>query len=254
MLQQHVQRAIAPLRSELDKLRQQAQQLAEQKSVAGPAGEPGPPGRDGAAGPAGEPGPPGDPGRDGRDGMPGRDGEPGRDALAVQILDAIEPQRSYARGTYACHEGGIVNSVRATDPLNAGGALEQAGWRVVVRGLDAADLAIENDMRTLQIQLRYTGGATVTKTLQVPAMIYRGVWREGDAYAKGDTTTRGGSLWVLTADQQTGAPGGADTGWVLAAKKGTDGRDGLRGEKGERGAEGRAGRDLTQMGPDGGKW
>jgi hypothetical protein len=49
-------------------------------------------------------------------------------------------------------------------------------------------------------------------------------------------------------------PGDDSGAWRLAVKKGSDGRDGIRGEKGERGAEGRPGKDLTQMGPGGGKW
>ena len=134
-LQQHVRATNAPLLKEIEILRQQAQQNAHLKALPGPAGEAGPPG---------------EPGRDGRDGMAGRDGEPGRDALAISPLDAIDPERSYARGTYACHQGGLVNALRATEPLPADGDLERAGWRVIVRGLD--DLAVElgADLRSVQ--------------------------------------------------------------------------------------------------------
>lgn len=214
----------------------------------GPQGEPGPAGKDGAPGAAGGQG------EKGIDGQDGRDGEPGRDAPHVDVLDGIDGEKRYQRGTWASYRGGVIRSFRATDPLPDGEPIEKAGWHVIVRGL--ADLALEvaDDLRTVTLRHTLTDGHTVTRSVAIPAMVYRGVWRDGEAYAKGDTATRGGSAWVLMAEQQAGKPGDENSGWQLAVKKGTDGRDGIKGEKGDRGAEGRGGRDLTQMGPDGTKW
>lgn len=234
---------------------------AGERGEKGDRGERGEPGRDGANGIDGAPGPvgargeKGETGEKGADGLDGRDGEPGRDAAHVEVLDGIDRDRRYQRGTFAAFRGGLVRSFRATDPL-ADGELERAGWHTIMRGIDEFAIELGADGRTLGMAVRMSDGAVVTKSVSVPTMIYRGVYRDDAGYEKGDAVTRGGSLWVLTDDAQVAAPGtpGAASGWTLAAKKGTDGRDGVRGDKGDRGAEGRAGRDLTQMGHDGSKW
>lgn len=229
-----------------------------QEGRRGPAGEKGDPGKDGAPGATGDAGPRGEKGDPGQDGRDGRDGEPGRDAVHVDVLDGIDPQKRYQRGTFAAFRGGLVRAYRATDPLPDDGELEKAGWHCVVRGL--ADIVIEagDDLRSMTVRHVTTDGHCVERALHVPTMIYREIYREADneSYACGDAVTWGGSLWVLVGEKSLAAPGtpNTETGWRLAAKKGRDGRDGLRGEKGDRGAEGRAGRDLTQMGPDGSKW
>ena len=60
--------------------------------------------------------------------------------------------------------------------------------------------------------------------LEFPVIIDRGVFKEGQAYVRGDAVTWGGSLWI--AQKETGAkPDGPDSGWRLAVKKGRDGKD-----------------------------
>jgi hypothetical protein len=220
-----------------------------QKGDQGPEGKPGrdgidgKDGKDGAAGAAGEPGQKGADGRDGRDGKDGRDGINGKDAADILPLPAIDPAKAYPLGTWAKHAGGLWVARRATDGMD--------GWDCVVSGVSALDVQMGADMRTLSLQISTSDGKTVSKAFTVPTMVYRGIWRDGEDYARGDTATRGGSLWVLTAEKSAGQPGTDNSGWQLAVKKGTDGRDGLKGEKGERGGEGKAGRDLTQMTLDG---
>lgn len=176
----------------------------------------------------------GDPGSD------GREGEPGRDAVHVEVLDGIDPIKRYQRGTFAAHRGGLVRSFRATDPLGDDGVLEKAGWHTVVRGVDRFEIALGEDQRTVTMRTAMTDGEVIERSVAVPTMIYRGVWKEGAVYASGDTVTRDGGTWVAKAPT-LGTPGGCDD-WQLAVKKGRDGRDGLKGEKGDRGAEGKAGR------------
>lgn len=241
----------------------------------GERGEPGAKGEPGEPGPRGEKGQPADPVDyeaivkqavaqiptpvDGKDGPPGQAGEPGRDglegppgrdAMHIDVLEGIDPERTYQRGTFATFRGGIVRSFRKTDQLPEGGDLDKAGWHVVVRGLDEISVDIGEDSRTVKLGLKMTDGKVVAKDINTGAVIYRGVWKEGDVYTRGDSTTREGGTWVLMQDVATGKPGDEDSGWQLAVKRGRDGRDGIRGEKGDRGAEGRAGKDLTQMG----KW
>jgi integrin beta 3 len=76
----------------------------------------------------------------------------------------------------------------------------------------------------------------------VPAVIYRGIWREGSAYAKGDAVTFGGSLWIAKADgtAKPGETAEASRAWQLAVKKGAEGKAGQAGPAGPQGAPGAA--------------
>lgn len=164
-------------------------------------------------------------------------------------LLGIDETRSYAKGTWSKHLGGLWVARAQTEGM--------VGWDCVVEGVAAVEVQQDDDLRSFGIKLILSTGKSQQLQFSVPAMIYRGAWNENAdrPYTKGDTTTRDGSLWVLMADEQKAAPGtpNTDTGWKLAAKRGRDGRDGIKGEKGERGAQGRDGRDLTQTG-DGKKW
>lgn len=251
----------------------------------GPRGEPGAVGEKGERGERGEMGPPGADGPAGRDvdpeivramvaaavqqvpvpkdGRDGRDGEPGRDAVHVEIVDGIELGKRYGRNTFAAYGGGLVRSFKATDPLSPDTDLERAGWHVVVRGIDDLSIELGEDLRSVHVRCTMTGGKVVERTLAIPALIDRGIFKGETRYQAGDVVTWDGSMWVcrgVALDVRPGIPNGQPlhdeslAAWRLAVKRGRDGRDGIRGEKGERGAEGRPGRDLTQMGPDGKKW
>ena len=254
----------------------------------GPRGEAGAMGEKGERGERGERGEIGPPGADGpagrdadpeivramvaaavqqvpvpKDGRDGRDGEPGRDAVHVEIVDGIELGKRYGRNTFAAYGGGLVRSFKATDPLSPDTDLERAGWHVVVRGIDDLSIELGEDLRSVHVRCTMTGGRVVERTLAIPALIDRGIFKSETRYEAGDVVTWDGSMWVcrgVALDVRPGIPSGQPlhdeslAAWRLAVKRGRDGRDGVRGEKGERGAEGRPGRDLTQMGPDGKKW
>lgn len=268
----HVSTALAPIIERLAAVEQRPPEPGERgpqglPGERGPQGEPGPQGAAGTPGERGAPGPTGErgldgiqgpqgpsgergsDGRDGREGKDGRDGASGKDALELDIAPTIDPSRSYPRGTWAQHGGGIVRAVRNTDPIT-GGDIVAAGWATMIRGISSVAVT-QLDNRAAMVTVTYSDGGEVGHQLAVPSIIYRGVWQERD-YAPGDTVTWDGSLWhCMSATSER--PGTGDT-WRLAAKRGRDGkdgRDGLKGDKGDRGAEGRAGRDLTQMGPDG---
>ena len=248
-----LQRTLAPLAVRL-KAVEERQPAAGEKGERGDPGEPGEKGETGQRGEpgqkgdqgerglpgVGEKGDPGERGEKGETGDSGPTGDPGRDAVHVDVLDGIDPAKRYQRGTFAAHRGGIVRSFRATDPLPDDPlAIGKAGWHVVVRGVADMDMALAEDQRTVTLRTAYTDGQVVERSVNVPTMIYRGVWKEG-AYQAGDTVTRDGCTWVAKADTDT-MPGNADPSeWQLAVKKGRDGRDGLKGDKGDRGAEGKA--------------
>lgn len=196
-------------------------------------------GKDGADGAKGDRGDKGDAGRD------------GRDALQIDILPAIDLSKSYPRGTFARFDGGIIRSYRDTIP---GEEFDKAGWEVVVAGIADIEVGVSDDCRLVTVSTRTTGDrAPYTKCFNVPAMLYRGVFRPTDSYVKGDVVTYGGSTWYCKKDtQQTPRDNAED--WQLMVKEGRRGKDGSDGKQGDKGDPGRDGRDLTQMGFDGRKY
>ena len=188
----------------------------------GAHGKDGAPGRDGKDGINGKDGADGRDGVDGKDGINGKDGADGRDALELDIVDAIDPQKAYPRGTVAAYRGGLIKATRRTGPI--GESLSAAGWRVILRGVAQTEVVPSDDLRTLGIRLTHTDGEVVEQTLRSPSLLYRGVFREGDQYDGGDAVTFGGSLWVALCATTT-KPGDGSPDWRLAVKKGRDGRD-----------------------------
>lgn len=88
------------------------------------------------------------------------------------------------------------------------------------------DAELMEDGRTVLLKFQDDSDQSYSVELGIPAMIYRGVFKEGQSYEKGDTVTWGGSLWHCDQSETTSKPDGAEKHWTLAAKKGRDGRDG----------------------------
>ncbi|HAV1808216.1 TPA: phage gp6-like head-tail connector protein [Enterobacter hormaechei subsp. steigerwaltii] len=147
---------------------------------------------------------------------PGKDGENGRDALSLEILPFIDEGKSYPRGSYATHNGGLWRAYEKTHGMR--------GWECLVDGVAGIDIQ-QSEQRCFTLTVNRTSGASETKSFDVPVMIYQGVFKSGQEYLPGDTVTWGGSLWHC--DEQTqDKPGEAGSkGWTLAAKRGRDGRD-----------------------------
>lgn len=180
----------------------------------GTNGDRGKDGSDGGPGTNGKDGAPGRDGIDGRVGRDGKDGEAGLDALEISILDAIDEQRRYAPATYARHRGGIWRAFRLTEDM--------AGWECLVEGIDTISFDLQ-DGRTLHACVTLSSGREVKHTAEVPALLYRGVWREGE-YTRGDVATWAGSAWHC--EQKTTDKPGMSPAWKLAVKSGRDGKDG----------------------------
>lgn len=218
--------------------------------VQGEPGPPGPPGQSPSAvdvaqalldqpqsrellrGERGEKGEPGERGERGLDGSPGERGERGErgepgerglDALELTILPELDEARSYPRGTFASHRGGLVRASRRTDPL-ASRTLLEAGWSVVVEGLYSLDFSWENE-RDLRVIVERTSGATAETRRTFPVLLERGVFKPGQTYAPGDGVTYGGSYWIALRATD-GRPGEGNSDWRLAVKRGRDGKDG----------------------------
>lgn len=211
---------------------------------AGPCGISGEKGEKGDKGEIGIPGPPGAKGDRGERGEPGPAGIAGRDALQIDLLPAIDTEKSYPRGTFSQHEGGVIYSFRTTTPIN--GDLEKSGWAVALDGIAAIEELPSEDLRELAIQLRRTSGNLLVIRRYFPIPIYEKVWEEGREYRKGSVVSRGGSMWHCNTDRTRVAPNGQTSDWTLCVKEGRDGRHGKDGIAGERGPEGKAGRDAVQ--------
>ena len=147
-----------------------------------------------------------------KDGEPGADG---KDALQIEILPGIDSEKSYMRGTFAHHSGGLWRSFQKTTGMN--------GWECLVDGVASVDIT-QDDERSFTITALQASGAKTEKTFSVPVMIYRDIFKEGEQYQPGDSVTWGGSVWYCH-EQTTDKPGepGAK-GWKLAVKRGRDAR------------------------------
>ncbi|WP_368517476.1 hypothetical protein [Rhizobium sp.] len=91
--------------------------------------------------------------------------------------------------------------------------------------LEDFDATLMDDGRTILLSFD-RGDLSYKIELAIPAMIYRGVYREAE-YQRGDTVTWGGSLWHCDADGTKEKPGDGSKNWTLAAKRGRDGKDGV---------------------------
>lgn len=220
--------ATAGLKARIDALEQQA---GTQKALAGPQGTPGergemgpvgPPGpagergERGESGPAGEVGPMGPVGPAGEKGMDGAPGRDGRDGLPGQV-----------------GEKGI-DGKDGRDGIDG------------KDGLGFDDLQIVHDGERA-FTVKFVQGERVKEvgTFVLPVLIYRGVYKAGETYVRGDVTTWGGSLWHCW-ETTTVKPGeGTSKAWQLCVRKGVDGKAGPAGPQGEKGLRG----DPGPMGP-----
>jgi hypothetical protein len=157
----------------------------------------------------------GKPGLDGQRGESGQDGDDGLDALEIDPIPFIDDTKRYPRGVWAKHNGGLWRSYETTEGLK--------GWECVVSGTPNVEI-IQSDERTINIVVTKSDGEKVDNIIKFPAMIYRGIWREG-LFEKGDTVTWNGSLWIAEKDTNI-KPGEKDSGWRLSVKKGQDGKGG----------------------------
>ncbi|MDV2807306.1 phage portal protein [Klebsiella pneumoniae] len=139
----------------------------------------------------------------------------GRDALQLEIQPFIDEGKSYTRGSYATHNGGLWRAYEKTHGMR--------GWECIVDGVSDVDLSM-NGQRNFIVTVNRASGASEKKSFDIPTMVYRGVFKSGDEYLPGDTVTWGGSLWHCDEKTQDKPGETGSKGWTLAAKRGRDGR------------------------------
>lgn len=145
-------------------------------------------------------------------------GEPGRDATQIEVLPGIDEDKSYPRGTYASHNGGLWCSYKQTSGMT--------GWDCIVNGV--AKTRIEKaDERAFRLCVAQSDGKEITQEYRMPFGIYRGYYKEEENYHHGDFVSRQGSVWHAKCDLPQTAPGmGNRDDWELVVKRGRDGKNG----------------------------
>lgn len=110
-------------------------------------------------------------------------------------------------------------------------------------GLGFDDIHVEHDGER-GFTFKFVRGEQVKAfgAFQVPALIYRGVFQEGQTYEKGDAATWGNQTWHANTTT-TAKPGTAQKDWTLMVRRGGDGKQGPAGPSGERGPRGEKGED-----------
>jgi len=120
----------------------------------------------------------------------------------------------FTLGDGSSHSAGLVVGRDGVDGQD--GAPGAAGL-----GILDLDVSLGDDGRTLALRFERDGLAEVFE-VELPVMLYRGVFDAERAYRPGDTVTFGGSAWVCHSP--TSARPGEGEGWQLAVKRGRDGK------------------------------
>jgi hypothetical protein len=89
-------------------------------------------------------------------------------------------------------------------------------------GFDDLDVTYDGE-RTFKLKFARPGDVREFE-FSIPVAIYRGVFKDGDAYKQGDTVTWGGHLYHCDTDT-TDKPDGEQRCWTLAVRRGRDGKD-----------------------------
>ncbi|MGL5969014.1 MAG: hypothetical protein ACRCZ6_17990 [Kluyvera sp.] len=147
-----------------------------------------------------------------KDGKPGEDG---KDALQLEIMPCIEQERSYPRGSYAQHDGGLWRAFQKTTGMK--------GWECLVDGISSIDISQVNE-REFTILAQLASGNSTEKSFSIPVMIYRDIFKDGEKYLPGDSVTWAGSVWYCHAETSDKPGEPSSKGWKLAVKRGRDAR------------------------------
>lgn len=95
--------------------------------------------------------------------------------------------------------------------------------------LEDFDLTLADDGRTVTMSLK-RGETVIEKSIKLATVLDKGVYRETEAYEKGDGVTFGGCYWIIQKDAPEGKPGSSDD-FRMAVKRGRDGRESVKIER-----------------------
>jgi len=191
----------------------------------GPAGPQGPSGERGESGAAGPMGPAGDKGLDGVHGQNGRDGV----GIAEAFIDK-EHRLVLTLTDGTVKALGVVVGRDGTPGQKGADGIDGRD------GFSLEDFGVEFDGERRLALTFERGDVRKSSIVELPTILYRGVFTEGETYQRGDAVTWGGSLWIATAET-TDKPE-VSKAWRLAVKRGRDGREGKSGPQGPPGLKG----------------
>ena len=189
----------------------------------------------------------------------GDPGEPGRDVdmdavselISIEVkeqVSKIPPAKDGAHGKdgQSVHPDTVTLMVREAAEKVAAALPKPKDGR---DGFNLEDIQIEMGADGRTLSLKFVRGEDVVQhDIHIPAMLYRGVWREG-SYEPGDVVTWGGSAWHCN-EKTTEKPGGSPpdkTGGTGGSGSGSGGNGGVGGAAPWRlmVKEGRPGKDAS---------
>jgi ketosteroid isomerase-like protein len=163
--------------------------------------------------------------KDGKDGIDGTNGRDGIDGKSV----TVDEVREMFMDMYTVHQAqwALDFERRAQDVLQRSiDRIEKPkdgkDGKDGRDGLGVEDFALSIDQRDVTATIK-RGDFVKSHTVRVPALLDKGVFKEGTVYEKGDGVTWGGSFWIAQKDAPEGKPGSGPD-WRLAVKAGRDAR------------------------------
>jgi hypothetical protein len=179
-------------------------------------------GRDGVDGANGKDGSNGIDGKDGSNGLDGKDGADGKDGIDGKsiTLEDVAPILESAISKYALEFERRAYDVlqKAVDALPKPKDGEKGEKGADGFGVEKFEQRGEREV----VAIYRNGDEVIEQSFKFPALIYRGVYKQGQ-FENGDAVTYAGSLWI--ANKDTEAVPGSNADWKLAVKRGRDGKD-----------------------------
>lgn len=206
-----IEERVAGVQPEIVALRERTAVLESKSLIQGPAG------KDGA---------------DGRDGANGRDGIDGKDAASPEevkdLRDRVARLEPLSERLAVVEVKGMMPGPKGEDGQPGKDGKDGLGW-------DDLEVAQDSD-RSFVVKCVKGERVKTVGVLTLPVDIYRGVYRAGQPYERGDGVTWAGSEWHCN-EPTTSQPGDGSKAWTLKVKRGRDGKDGKDGEPGRPGRD-----------------
>lgn len=160
----------------------------------------------------------GDPGERGETGPAVADDQISKAVAAYMVANPIQPGRDGRDGIQGAQGEKGVDGRNGIDGKDGADAMR----------LEDIEIEAKDGGRVITLRLK-NSERTIERDIVTAIPIDRGVFVAGNDYAKGDTVSFGGSLWIAQKDQPGSKPGLSDD-WRLSVKRGRDGKAGENGK------------------------
>lgn len=163
-------------------------------------------------------------GKDGRDGIDGLNGKDGISPTADEVAKAMEGYFAKWALDFERKADGVLS--KAVDKLRQPEDGKPGRDAIELKDFE---ISLADDGRTVNMVLK-RGEDLIERSVKIPSILDRGVFRDGQEYEKGDGVTYGGCFWIAQKDMPEGKPG-ANEDWRMAVKRGRDGRESVKIER-----------------------